>query len=95
MKDKLTRRIGEWLSDSADDCETSEEHTREEMVERMFRWMLRNLVPQLAVAFGLLLAIIFLSPIEVSASWWFRAKEPLCVIAGYIIVAAVGKCQAN
>ncbi len=64
MIDKLTKHLEVWLSDSADDCETSEEDYREEMVERMFRWMLRILVPQLAVAFGLLLAIIFFSPIE-------------------------------
>lgn len=56
------------------------------VIDEVFKWLLRNILPILICALTINLFIMFTIPVGATMSKWFWLKDLLSIIIGYVIV---------
>jgi|GEM_PF-1690906 hypothetical protein len=81
--ERLQRRMERLLVDN----EVNVEGTQlDVMMNAVVRWLFCYLCPILIVTLIINVTLIFVTPIEIIMSGWFRLKDPLSIVAGYVVV---------
>ncbi len=63
-----------------------EEVQNDIIMDKVFPWIVRNVISVLGVALIVDIVIMFSVPVETTMSRWFWLKDPLSVCMGFIIV---------
>ena len=83
--ERLKRRIENWMIEGENELEPTEESFARKMELAIMEEMRKGLLPFLLTSIALMLAFIFLCPVELHKMSWFRFMEPISILVAYII----------
>ena len=87
--DKVAERLRLWITNEP----TIQRNSIDTVIERILLWLLRHLVPVLLMALVINLIILCASTVEATMSPWFWLKDPVSVVAAYLICKSLRGCR--